>query len=115
MSESTPAPEALLDVRVRVRRGKRKRQDLVARPLRDRERRLSWRTTRERRVSTGVSSGLVRGRVTALASAIAVFISTPSAPSSMAQAASEAQPTPASTISGTAVIFSRKMRRAVGF
>ena len=35
------------------------------------------------------------------APAIAVFISTPSAPSSMATAASEAVPTPASTITGT--------------
>ena len=32
---------------------------------------------------------------------MAVFISTPSAPSSMAMAASEAVPTPASTITGT--------------
>ena len=35
------------------------------------------------------------------AAAIAVFISTPSQPSSMAMAASEAVPTPASTSTGT--------------
>ena len=35
------------------------------------------------------------------APAMAVFISTPSAPSSIASAASEAVPTPASTITGT--------------
>ena len=42
------------------------------------------------------------------AAAIAVFIRTPSAPSSMAMAASEAVPTPASTIIGTLVMISRK-------
>ncbi len=36
-----------------------------------------------------------------LASAMAVFISTPSQPSSMAMVASDAVPTPASTITGT--------------
>ena len=48
------------------------------------------------------------------APAIAVFISTPSAPSSMASAASDAVPTPASTISGTRA-NSRMMRRLFTF
>ena len=47
--------------------------------------------------------------------AIAVFIRTPSTPSSIAIAASDAVPTPASTISGTWVIISRRMRRLVVF
>src|SRR5215471_9350509 len=38
------------------------------------------------------------------AAAMAVFISTPSQPSSMAMAASEAVPTPASTMTGTATV-----------
>ncbi len=42
-------------------------------------------------------------------------MSTPSAPSSMAIAASEAVPTPASTIRGTVVTLSRMMRRLVAF
>src|SRR5258707_299268 len=43
-------------------------------------------------------------RTASWASAIAVFIRMPSAPSSMASAASEAVPTPASTMSGTSVM-----------
>ncbi len=43
------------------------------------------------------------------AAAMAVFMRTPSAPISMARAASDAVPTPASTMSGTAVIFSRRI------
>ena len=46
---------------------------------------------------------------------MAVFMRTPSAPSSMATAASEAVPTPASTIIGTSVMRSRRMRRLAGF
>src|ERR1039458_10022087 len=49
------------------------------------------------------------------AAAMAVFMSTPSAPSSMAMAASDAVPTPASTMSGTAVIVSRMIRRLALF
>ena len=49
------------------------------------------------------------------ASAMAVFISTPSKPSSIAIAASDAVPTPASTISGTSVMVSRRIRRLVTF
>ena len=49
------------------------------------------------------------------AAAMAVFMSTPSAPSSIAMAASDAVPTPASTIIGTSVIISRMMRRLAGF
>ena len=49
------------------------------------------------------------------ASAIAVFMSTPSYPNSIAIAASDAVPTPASTISGTSVIISRMIRRFVRF
>ena len=50
------------------------------------------------------------------ASAIAVFINTPSEPlGSIAIAASDAVPTPASTISGTSVIISRMIRRLVRF
>ena len=48
-----------------------------------------------------------------LAWAIAVFINTPSQPSSMAMAASEAVPTPASTSTGT-VAWSRIRRRFHG-
>ena len=48
------------------------------------------------------------------APAIAVFISTPSAPSSIATAASDAVPTPASTITGT-VACSLMMRMLLGF
>ena len=44
---------------------------------------------------------------------MAVFISTPSQPSSMATAASEAVPTPASTMIGT-LARSRMMRRLYG-
>ena len=47
------------------------------------------------------------------ASAIAVFMSTPSAPSSIATEASEAVPTPASTITGTETA-SRMKRRFSG-
>src|SRR6202041_483661 len=49
------------------------------------------------------------------APAIAVFIRTPSAPNSIAIAASEAVPTPASTMSGTSVMRSRRMRRLARF
>jgi hypothetical protein len=49
------------------------------------------------------------------AAAMAVFTSTPSAPSSMAMAASDAVSTLASTMSGTAVIISRMMRRLAPF
>ena len=48
------------------------------------------------------------------APAMAVFISTPSAPSSIAKAASDAVPTPASTITGTRE-NSRMMRMFFGF
>src|SRR5205823_2053558 len=48
------------------------------------------------------------------AAAIAVFISTPSAPSSMAMAASDAVRPPASTIIGTCLIVPRRIRRGVG-
>jgi len=44
------------------------------------------------------------------ASAMAVFIKIPSTPSSMAAAASEAVPTPASTMTGTLWICSRMKR-----
>ena len=47
--------------------------------------------------------------------AMPVFISTASAPSSIAMAASDAVPTPASTISGTPVIISRKIRKFASF
>src|ERR1039458_8076663 len=50
-------------------------------------------------------------RVGLAASAMAVFMRTPSKPSSMARVASDAVPTPASTMSGTSVIISRRMRR----
>ena len=43
------------------------------------------------------------------AAAIPVFMRTASAPNSMARVASEAVPTPASTINGTPVIISRKI------
>ena len=49
-----------------------------------------------------------------LAPAIAVFKSTPSAPSSMHSATSEAVPTPASTMTGTST-SSIRMRIAFGF
>src|SRR2546426_839501 len=49
------------------------------------------------------------------APAIPVFISTASAPSSIAIVASDAVPTPASKISGTPVIISRKMRMLAAF
>ena len=45
---------------------------------------------------------------------MAVFISTPSAPSSIAMAASDAVPTPASTMTGTRAC-SRMMRMLLGF
>ena len=48
------------------------------------------------------------------ASAMAVFINTPSQPSSMAMAASDAVPTPASTSTGTDA-FSLMMRMVTGF
>ena len=47
--------------------------------------------------------------------AMPVFIRTASAPSSMAMAASEAVPTPASTMSGTPLIISRRMRMCATF
>src|SRR6266699_4923256 len=49
------------------------------------------------------------------APAIPVFISTASAPSSIAMVASDAVPTPASKISGTPVIISRRMRMFAAF
>src|SRR5437867_3341269 len=49
------------------------------------------------------------------APAMPVFISTASAPSSIAIAASDAMPTPASRIRGTPVIISRRMRILAGF
>ena len=55
------------------------------------------------RMASAMSTG-------SLAPAMAVFISTPSQPSSMATAASEAVPTPASTMMGTWA-FSMMMRR----
>jgi len=52
-------------------------------------------------------------RTGSCASATAVFIRTPAAPSSIARAASLAVPTPASTITGT-VACSRMIRRFAG-
>ena len=52
-------------------------------------------------------------RTGSFAAAIAVFISTPSQPSSIAMAASEAVPTPASTRIGTEA-FSRMVRMLYG-
>src|SRR5258707_299271 len=54
-------------------------------------------------------------RTASWASAMAVFMRMASAPSSMASAASEAVPTPASTMSGTSVMRSRRMRRLDAF
>ncbi len=54
-------------------------------------------------------------RIGSWAPAIPVFMSTPSQPSSMATAASEAVPTPASTMTGMSVISSRMSCRLRGF
>jgi hypothetical protein len=54
-------------------------------------------------------------RTASAASAMAVFMRIPSAPSSIATAASLAVPTPASTIIGTSVMRSRRMRKLAGF
>ena len=61
---------------------------------------------RPARTASFIASAIATG---SCAPAIAVFISTPSAPSSIASAASDAVPTPASTISGTRA-NSRMMR-----
>ena len=53
-------------------------------------------------------------RTGSLASAMAVFIKTPSQPSSMAMVASDAVPTPASTITGT-LVCSTMIRMLTGF